>query len=211
MRGEFILPLATLFGFLMVLARVGAALAFIPIPGIRNGPRVARVVLALSFTMALLPLWPEIAHEPGPAELAGWMISEAALGLSVGLAVTFLTEVLLLCAQLAGLQAGYSYASTVDPTTQADASVLLVLAQLMAGVLFFTLGLHREVLRVLAHSLAAFPPGQFAISRGMADGMLSLSASLFSVGLPIKTSVINYTQSIFSQFIIYMSIILHHI
>ncbi len=190
MRGEISLPLATLFGFLAVLARVAGAFVFVPIPGIRSGPRIARVVLALAFTMALFPLWPEINREPGMAELAAWMFSEAALGLAVGLAVAFLTEALLMCAQIAGLQAGYSYASTIDPNTQADAGVLLVFAQLAAGMLFFTLGLHREVLRVLALSLVVFPPGEFAISRGAAEGMVTLSAGLFSLGLRLSLPVL---------------------
>ena len=52
-----------------------------------------------------------------------------------------------------GAQAGYAYASTIDPNTEADSGVLLVFAQLMAGMLFFALGLDREVLRLFAQSL----------------------------------------------------------
>jgi flagellar biosynthesis protein FliR len=190
MQGEASLPLATLFSFLAVLARVSGAMVFVPIPGLRSGPQASRVVLALTFTIALFPLWPEIRQQPTLAELALWMVSDGALGLSIGLVVLFLTEAFLLCSQVVALQAGYAYASTVDPTTQADAGVLLVFAQLIAGVLFFTLGLHREILRIFAESLVSLPPGGFAISRDLAHGMVQLGGTLFSTGLRLSLPIV---------------------
>ena len=62
-----------------------------------------------------------------------------------------------------GLQAGYAYASTIDPNTEADSGILLVFAQLMAGLLFFALGLDREVLRLFAQSLDKIPPGAYVL------------------------------------------------
>ena len=134
MRAELTLPVATLWSFLLVLTRVGGALAFVPLPGIRSGPQPARIVLALGVTAALYPLWPRVAvAQPGPGQLLLWLAAETAFGLSVGVAVAFLTEGLLVACQIIGLQAGYSYAALVDPTTQADSNVLQVLAHLMAG------------------------------------------------------------------------------
>ena len=43
MHAELNLPLATMWGFLAVLARVAGALVFVPLPGFRNAPdRCAR-------------------------------------------------------------------------------------------------------------------------------------------------------------------------
>ena len=53
MPGELTLSLDKLFGFLLVLARVGGAFAMVPLPGINSGPQPARVVLSLGFTVAL--------------------------------------------------------------------------------------------------------------------------------------------------------------
>ncbi len=41
------LPLSTMFAFLLVLARVGGLVAFLPIPGFRSAPDSIRVVLTL--------------------------------------------------------------------------------------------------------------------------------------------------------------------
>src|SRR5947209_919237 len=75
----------------------------------------------------------------GPARIAGFVFSEAAFGITVGLALSFITEALIFGAQAVSMQAGFSYASTVDPTTQADSSVMAVFAQLGASLLFFAL------------------------------------------------------------------------
>jgi len=185
------IPIATLYSFLLVLSRVAGAFIFVPIPGVRSTPGPARVVVSLSFTMALYPLWPAVTTaQPGMGWLAGALLAEAMLGIAVGLAMTFLTEAFLICAQMAGLQAGYAYASTVDPTTQADSSVLLVFAQLTAGLLFFSLGLHREVLRLFAHTLEICPPGQMAFDRQGAEALARLGGTMFTTGLRMAFPVI---------------------
>ena len=117
-----------------MLTRVAGAFIFVPLPGMKRGPEMARIVLALSFTVALFPLWPpqDISDPDIGRSLAGCS-AEAALGITIGLAVAFVPRRSSVAAQIVGLQAGYAYASTIDPTTQADSGVLVVFAQLTAG------------------------------------------------------------------------------
>jgi flagellar biosynthesis protein FliR len=136
MRAEFTLPLATLASFLLVLTRVGSAVVFVPLPGVRQGPEPARILLALALTVMLRPRWPAVAEAPTAGQLAGWLAAEAALGVFAGLLVGFLAEALQVAAQAVGLEAGFAYSSIVDPQTQADSGVLLVFAQLAAGLIF---------------------------------------------------------------------------
>ena len=137
MHGELQLSTATLLGFLVTLARIGGVFVFLPLPGMKSGTEVARVVLSVCVTMALFPQWPKVSAEGSIGLLLVWMISEAALGIGIGLAVAFVTEALLVAAQTLGLQAGYAFASMVDPNTQADSGILVIFAQLAAGLLFF--------------------------------------------------------------------------
>jgi hypothetical protein len=90
-----------------------------------NAPDMARMAFALMITMCLAPVWPAgPAAIPGMFTFALWMIAEAALGVLIGLFVSVLVESFQLAAQVLGLQAGFSYASTVDPGSQADSTVL---------------------------------------------------------------------------------------
>src|SRR3954471_726045 len=89
---------------------------------------------------------------------SAWALTEAAVGLAMGISVAIPLEALMLAAQVLGLQAGYAYASTIDPNSEADSGILLIFAQLMSGMLFFAMGLDREVLRLFARSLEKIPP-----------------------------------------------------
>ena len=180
-----------LFGFLFVLARIAGMFTFAPIPGLRESPPTARAALSFAITIALFPLWPRV---DGIAESTGRfvtaIVAEGAIGITIGLGVAFVVEAFQMAAQIAGLQAGYGYASTVDPNSQADSSVLLFFAQLFAGLLFFAAGLDRELIRVCALSLRTFPPGQFHLSAGLAEAMIRLGNGVFTMGLRLALPVV---------------------
>lgn len=185
------MPTEFLFGFLFVLARVAGIFVFAPIPGMKNGPDILRLLLAFSITFALYPVWPKTVDQgESVSALVAAIIVEAALGLTIGVAVSFTLEALQMATQIIGVQAGYGYASTIDPATQADSPVLLVFAQLFAGLLFFATGLDREVLRACALSFHAFPPGKFSLSPTLAHTLIRLSSGIFSVGVRLALPAI---------------------
>ena len=190
MHGELALSTAALLGFLVTLARVAGVFVFVPLPGLKSGVEMARVVLSFSITLALFPYWPQVDVEASAGLLAVWMLSEAALGIGIGLAVAFAVEALGVAAQVMGLQAGYAYASTIDPGTQADSGVLVVFSQLAAGLIFFSTGLDREVLRVFAGSLISVPAGSFTLSRGAAEPLLAAASVMFSTGIRLALPVV---------------------
>jgi flagellar biosynthesis protein FliR len=185
------LSLGTLLGFLLVLTRVAGAFVFVPLPGLNSVVAPARVALMLGFTLALAPRWPVMAGGIPPlGVVAGWVGAEAAAGIAVGASVAIVMEAFTLAAQVFGLPAGYGYASTVDPTTLADAGILVVLAQLVAGMLFFALGLDREVLRLFAESLERAPAGTYLLNANSAAAMIHLGSNLFSVGVRLALPVV---------------------
>lgn len=191
MHTELSLSLAGLYGFLLVLARVSGVLAITPIPGLSAGPDAARIVLALALTVALFPAWPSPpAGEFAPGRLLGWIGAEAAFGLTVGVAIAFLLEGIQLAAQIIGLQAGYSFASTVDPNTQADTTTLQMMSQLFAGSLFFAFGFDRQVVHVLAKSLESVPSGAYSLSGPAVEAVTRLGAAIFSTGLQLALPVL---------------------
>ncbi len=181
---DFINSPGLLLGFLFVLSRVAGIFVFAPVPGMKNGPDMLRVLLALAITVALYPVWPHVT-EPNPtiSFVVAAIFSEAAFGLAIGLAVAFTLEALQMAAQVMGVQAGYGYASTIDPATQADSPVLLVFAQLFSGLLFFATGLDREIIRACALSLQTIPPGSFTVTADLAHSLIRLSSGIFSIGM----------------------------
>jgi flagellar biosynthetic protein FliR len=189
--GSLTLSVDTLYSFLLALARVAAAITFVPIPSMSAAPQPMRAAFALACTFALYSRWPEVhAGEVSGATLIIWVAAEAALGIGIGVCVSIALEGFSFAAQMIGVPAGFSFASTVDPNTEADSSVLAVLAQLIAGLLFFTLGLDREVLRLFALSMEKVPAGTFVFGRATIETMVRASADLFVVGVRLAMPIV---------------------
>ncbi len=187
------LPLSTLYAFLFVLGRVSGLVVFVPVAGLRAAPDLVRIILALGISIALFPSWPSLPNViMSPAQLTASVFAETGFGIATGLAVAFFTEAFQLAAQFIGLQAGYGYATTIDPSSQADAGILQILTMLVSGLLFFTFGFDREILRVLAASFSTFPAGSWgsAIPPGGVDVLLQLGAAMFSFGFRLAMPVI---------------------
>lgn len=190
MGGELVLSISTLLGFLLTLVRVSGAFVFVPIPGVSSTLLPARVILSAGITLALFPVWPHLTGTPTTGLFVLWIVQEAALGIGIGLAVAFITEAFVVGAQVLGLQAGYSFASTIDPVTQADSTVLVLFSQIAAGLLFFATGLHREVLRVFARSMELQPAGSVVLSRSAGEHILRIGSTMFSTGLRLALPMI---------------------
>jgi len=181
----------TLMAFLLVLARISGALVFVPLPGFSGTPGMARAAFSLAFTLALAPRWPHLeADAAGVGTLAAWAVAEAAIGVAIGLAAAMVLDVVTFAAQMLGMPAGYGYAQTIDPNTEADAGVLLVVAQLMAGLLFFSMGMDRQVLRLFSASLEKIPPGGYLFHLASAEALIRLGGNVLASGARLALPVV---------------------
>jgi len=190
MRGELHVDMAALHGFLLVLGRVGGIFTFVPIPGFKAAPSFPKILLCLALAVALLPFWPVVEPAKTIGELVVSLASEAALGILIGVVVAFMAEALMVAMQAAGLQAGYSYASTIDPSSEADTTVLQTIGGLAANLLFFAAGLDRQVVRAVVASLESYPPGTYLPKLATARAVFDFGAHVFVIGLRLALPVV---------------------
>ncbi len=180
----------------LVLARVSAIVALVPIPGLRQFPAQAKIILALGLTVLFMPFaWGRadaaFLHTSGAVwTLAGWVTAEAVFGLAVGAAVALLLEAFGLAAQVLGFQAGYSYVNMVDPTTQVDASILNVLLTLLGSLLFFAFDVHLLVIGALVESFNRWPLGSLSTSPAHEMAMVHLGGLVFQTAVRLALPVI---------------------
>jgi flagellar biosynthesis protein FliR len=191
MGGEAIFSYTTLFGFLFTLARISGVFAFVSLAAFRAAPEPARIMLSLAMTVMLRSSW----HAPFTTEasltrILGGLAAEMALGLAIGIALAIVFEVFQMAAQAISLQAGLGYASTIDPSSGADSTVLLTVAQLTAALLFFASGADRLLVKALAESLRLAPPESFTVNRSWALALIRFGGSIFTAGLRLAAPLI---------------------
>jgi flagellar biosynthetic protein FliR len=190
MHTELGISLSSLYGFLIVLARVSGVLVFTPIPGAQASPDASRVVLALALTVMLSPVFRTDINSPALGTVAIWAATEAVTGLLIGLVVSILLESLQFAAHMIELPAGFSYASIVNPESQADSTLLQVLTQLLGGFLFIGLGFDRQVILILARSFALLPPGALPAQAPLTAALIRAGTGIFVTGLRLAMPVL---------------------
>jgi flagellar biosynthetic protein FliR len=178
-------------GFLLVGARVTGAFYFVPFPGVEQANRLVKALLIFSITASLFPFWPALdPNQPVMGLIVTGMFKEAGVGLCLGLVISLAVECFSFCFHLVGLQAGYTYASTIDPTSTADVTVLESLGHLAAGLLFFSTGLHRSVIQAFAASLQAHPAGTWNLGPNVIEPVIRLFQVMLSTGLRLALPVL---------------------
>jgi flagellar biosynthesis protein FliR len=193
MGAEPLFSYATLFGFLYTLARISGVFAFLPLAAFKAGPPQAKIVLSILLALMLRPEWKTPAgleSHVSLARIAAGVASEAALGLAIGVALAIVLEVFEMAAQAVSLQAGFGHASMIDPASGADSTVLLIVAQLTAGLLFFVSGADQLLVRALAESLRLCPPDSFSLNRTWGAALIQFAGGIFSSGLRLAAPVI---------------------
>jgi flagellar biosynthetic protein FliR len=185
--------------FGLLLARCGGLVAAAPLFGDALVPRPVRALFTGALALLLLPLAPESVQAPaGLGGLAGLAAGEAALGAAMG----FVARLALLVFEMAGeaiaIQMGLSIASLIDPLQPFHTTVLGRWYWLVGATLFLMFDGHHHLLRALAASVAAVPPGHAvvggdvvaALTRFTADGLgRALAIAAPAVGILLATTL----------------------
>jgi flagellar biosynthetic protein FliR len=162
-----------------------------PWPVGRAIPGSARIGFSLVLTVLLSPFWPVFRPESGVTELVSYSARAFATGLSLSVVFACAGEAIQIGAHLIGVQAGFGYASTIDPSSEADSTVLQVTHALLTGLLFFGLRLDHQIFRLLALSMQE---QSLTTSRLSLEVVLKASSQMWIVGvryaLPIVTGLI---------------------
>jgi flagellar biosynthesis protein FliR len=183
----FLYPAVT--RLLFVGIRVSLVMVFLPFLG--SGAIAARIkgALAIALTAFMCAI-----YQPPAADLlkVNWLsvvLSEAMIGLALGLSVQFVFEAAQLAGQICGLQLGYSLESLIDPMTQAQSPVISTFYYMIATSIFLRLDVHHWLLRALAESFECLPPGTLITNPAIVATLLRASSTMLSVGVQIAAPI----------------------
>ncbi|MDI6852515.1 MAG: flagellar biosynthetic protein FliR [Deltaproteobacteria bacterium] len=147
--------------FLRVALRTTCLLIFCPVWDSRFIPVQVRVFSLLAVSLALTPMVaPSLPAMPNswPA-LAGLVLQEFLLGLSLGLLVRFFLTGAQMAGNLLSVQMGFGMVTLIDPQSGGQSAVIGDLFLFLAILVFLAIDGHHFLLRLLVLSFQEVPAG----------------------------------------------------
>jgi flagellar biosynthesis protein FliR len=174
--------------------RVGGLMSFAPFVGDGSIPVRVKAVFTLALTALLYPICPVPQVALTVVGLTRFALSEAILGLGIGLCLQFIFEGALLAGQLVGFQFAFSLVNIIDPQSNVDTPVLSVFHQLFALLIFLQLNVHHWLLRGIVRSFEYVPFGSAVLSLLTLKELLRDAGGLWLVGVQIATPILLSTM-----------------
>jgi flagellar biosynthesis protein FliR len=188
---ELMMLRAVMIGF-----RVGGAFTFMPFFGSPALPMRVKGALVMLCTALLYPHAHVVLSPTTPFALARLALSEALLGLLMGLCFQFVFEAVQLSGQLAGIQMSFSLVNIIDPQTNVETPVLANFQQLIVLLLMLQMNVHHWILRAVQKSFERVPPGTVSFSVGHLHGLFRAAQGMWVAGVQLAAPLLLATMVI---------------
>lgn len=175
----------TVFAILLVTLRLGPALAFAPPFTLLRVPVSIRVLVAISLSIWMVAARPDLTVKAlGSKTFLDLLIGELLVGVSIALGLQLTFAAILWAGRALDIQAGFGLAMLADPTTNAQTPLAGTILSYAAGIIFFAIDAHYDLLALWAASFETLPVGY----QGFGPDMLNLArflstAFLLAIGL----------------------------
>ena len=177
--------LSQLWAFLLVFARVGAAIMTLPGFGETYVTPRFRLLFAVAFSVLLTPLLAGKlpAMPENNVALGMLLVGEILIGGFIGVIARAVLSALHVCGLIIAQQSSLATASIFDPGSGAQSPVVSNLLSIAAITLFFVLNLHFLVLAALVQSYDVFVAGAFPSVGDMNLLHARVMADAFTLGV----------------------------
>lgn len=174
------------FLFFLVLLRVSLVLAFLPVFGSTQVPRIFKIGLAVGFSIAITPLVKDLSLRTD--HLLGLTASELLLSVALALTVRLIFFGVDIAGQVMSTTMGLSMATVFNPEI-GQSTELARFYSIIALLLFFALNIHHQVLIALVESFSFIPAGAFS-GDGFVVPLIELVGRIFTFGIRVSLPLI---------------------
>jgi flagellar biosynthetic protein FliR len=177
----------------LVLVRVSGMVAFAPFFSSTALPMRTKAVFVGAVAYLLAPL---VATLPNAKVEIGFssLLGEVAIGLTYGLTLTLLNEMMLFAGQIVGVQFSFSMVNLLDPTSSIQTPLLGDLFQLMATLVVITSGLDRILLASMVRSFRVAPLGCYTLAPESALAIVRATGGVFLAAVELAAPVLAATM-----------------
>jgi len=188
------ISLANLIGSIFAVGlRVSGLVLFAPFFSHAAIPIRIKAVLVITITAVLYPVYSPHLVRFAVSQWPAVVGSEMLVGIAIGLATNAMIEAAQLAGQILSVQMGYSLVNILDPNTQVENTVVGMIHQGMALLMFLGLGVHRWILRAIAHSFEYLPPGTATVNPLLSQALMHEGAIVLELGMQIAAPVLAAT------------------
>lgn len=175
----------TVLAIMLVTLRLGPSIAFAPPFTLLRIPITVRVFLSISLSIWLVAARPDqLAIVAGSDGIAMLVFGELLVGISLALGLQLAFASIVWAGRALDIQAGFGLAMLADPTTNARIPLAGTILAYGAGMIFFSIGGHYDLIALWAASFDALPIGYELFQPDLAAiaGVMS-TLFLLAVGL----------------------------
>jgi len=177
----------------LVFARMLGFFRFCPIFNRKDIPTLVKIPLALIVTIFIVPFLSPDKVLTHCDSFALSLLLNVVVGAMIGYMAQLITIAIDCGAEMINMQMGLSSATTLDPTTSAQVSILTKMISLMGILIFINLGGVYWLFRALMRSFEIFP--LYAVHVPIAqlvkmDLLIKMSSNTLYMGLQIASPVL---------------------
>ncbi|MFH1009839.1 MAG: flagellar biosynthetic protein FliR [bacterium] len=177
--------------FVLILIRVTAALAVMPIFGQQGLPNVLKI--GLGFLIAHLLSGVVSLSVPAPSgatiEIFLLAVKETVCGLLIGYATQAVFYAVDFGGAILGYQTGFSIVASIDPMTQNQNAVLQRIQYISAMLIFLTIDGHHLFLSGLARSFETIPLGGIHLDSSLLAWTVGIAAGISEAAIMLAAPI----------------------
>jgi flagellar biosynthetic protein FliR len=179
---------AEIYGFLLVVARVGAAISLLPGFGETAVPMQARLAAALGISLALSAVVPGLPPAPDAiSDLLVQVVGELAAGAFIGISARILFAALQIAGQMIAQLIGLSSVFTSPGTGFESGSVAGSYLMMGGLVLLFVTDQHLSIIKALLESYKLMPAATLPSVAGLAKTTTETVSTSFRMAVQFST------------------------
>lgn len=186
-----LLDIPTLNAFLLVLFRLSALMLSAPFFGNTGVPARLKIGFALVLALVVYPIlpWERVSLPIHPVAFALVVFRELLVGIVIGYASRAVFAGIEMAGHLISFQMGLALATTFDPQSGHQSTVISMLYYWTALMVFLGLDVHHWLLRAIVESYRLIGVGEASFHGGVLQVILRLLGDVFKVAVQVSAPV----------------------
>lgn len=174
---------------LLVFARSIAFVSIAPLTGHKSNPVLVKICFAILLTLMIFPNLQTPSVYPKNHLFIFQIVMNVMVGLLVGWVATLMLEIARAAGEMINMQMSLQAANLFDPGSQTQTTIIGRFFEMMAMVIFITVGGMEKVIEGLSLSYQQFPIILYSIDLNLPK-MLSATSSVLGLGFLIVSPIV---------------------